>query len=1018
MALSVQAYEQEMLRQYDAPGKTVRDKAQYLTELMSLRLAERMDENQQKALDHLIVHAITPRKEDGAPDFQSAEALFQNLVDIQTEMNVASGEAWERYKISKDPADRARAQDCGCYAHAMHGLTQSLSNAYLMMDGDYQKQLSAYEREYREYSDKQLAEHPGQKWREAFQKGYGYTEVMPMFMGAYSQALVTSMEAGKQAAYKSADEVEMDEGMNPTSYASRAIAQNGSALTREYMVATAQTQMMEDFEQIYDLETMRTYMETLAEMPIVKDNPLYSSQMTQLLGEFDKVDREKEQLHYYSTRDGYQDGNTFVPVPEKIRDEFRKFSQDISSDIAGKTQTRQQMLDDYARISTAKGLKGQIAGQKGGDLTKELTGYDNVRKFSELYYRMQSADKSGVFHKDSKEFKAMFAAVASIHKMSEQGYDSRDPIARAKMADLMSKAHQAADAYAEKEVYQKKKGTSLGVSRKNTALAILDLTTAGRSPQWDRVVDRRLALGQKNIDDPQIMMTKLRGENRSRYGNAAEQFFAAAQKKFMEAQQVRLDDLGRDREAHRLDGQLREKHPLSNGAQMAQMLDSLTLNVDRESRRTCFGIDPKYLGIDGLASLTPEQFKDMPADQQAIYTRLQAAITGRGSSMEIARGGMGGLTMLATLKFMQDNPDATFAQAMDPNAFKEQKAKAGKDLLDALDLANQDEPNMEPIAKIIAGGMKTVGDFDMKNEALAYLGYDPKKLSDEQARAIITDPANREKMIAFSTATLNFVQQAYQTINKPGIRGINDQSLYSKIDYSKTGPESVADVVKDCRPQADEKHAGLFFEAMRKELPPEVRDAYIGINQGNRMLQGGKNLGKYLSGTASPYADPQKTVNAMLLFQSMLEIVADGRKLTDPAMRSTAGKITSMDPSEIGIDCKNPASVETALYGSFPKETIAALRAKVDPPKPKLDLPVDEQVIAPSEPQTRPRSKSVQGALDAAEQGKYRPAPKPPKTDEPQASEQKTRPRSRSVHSATDAARQGKYRPAPKPPTM
>ncbi|MCR4763448.1 MAG: hypothetical protein K5696_07940 [Lachnospiraceae bacterium] len=99
------------------------------------------------------------------------------------------------------------------------------------------------------------------------------------------------------------------------------------------------------------------------------------------------------------------------------------------------------------------------------------------------------------WHINSWKYRKMKNALSEVCRIGDT-YDPRNRNSARKMREAMDKLHAAADAYAKKEVYGKQKSTDLGISRKNTALYLLEISEDSRtaSPGIDesRVADRRI----------------------------------------------------------------------------------------------------------------------------------------------------------------------------------------------------------------------------------------------------------------------------------------------------------------------------------------------------------------------------------------------------------------------------------------------------------------------------------------------------------------------------------------------
>ncbi len=107
---------------------------------------------------------------------------------------------------------------------------------------------------------------------------------------------------------------------------------------------------------------------------------------------------------------------------------------------------------------------------------------------------------------DSAEYKAMRDAAYHVREltkdMSEADFNDRDKMIEVNRA--IEELHAAAETYAKEKVYGKDKKSSTGISRKNTALALIDLTTVGASA------------GMRNEDVSDMRMSMFEGRKKAK----------------------------------------------------------------------------------------------------------------------------------------------------------------------------------------------------------------------------------------------------------------------------------------------------------------------------------------------------------------------------------------------------------------------------------------------------------------------------------------------------------------------
>ncbi len=375
---------------------------------------------------------------------------------------------------------------------------------------------------------------------------------------------------------------------------------------------------------------------------------------------------------------------------------------------------------------------------------------------------------------------------------------------------------------------------------------------------------------------------------------------------------------------------MREAHA-ETPAQIRDLDRSLSLSSDLESRRTCLGIDPQFITLSG--QIAEKEGAQIPADQKDHYKKVQKILSVDGNS-ELVRGHMGGLTQMITAKFMYDHPEASFTEAMDPKAFQEQKREAGLAVMEALEKANGDPPDMQPIAKIIGQGMKVVGSIDLKKETLRFLGEDPN-LPEADALKVLRDPKNREKVVAFMNGQLKFTQATYQVLNIPGIKGIRSQVPYMDIDYSLDGPAGIEKALKKGSGGKDNPNLALFLEAIRKEVPQGVIEAYSTADSSIRLFSSARNIGQYMSGMTSPFGEPLKAAKQAVVFDTLLQGVAHGLKASDLEMYAMCLACNKIQPQSIGIQVNDPNIAEALTFQALPEEQSARLSAEIQRTKPQ-----------------------------------------------------------------------------------
>ncbi|MCR4585442.1 MAG: hypothetical protein K5686_06910 [Lachnospiraceae bacterium] len=129
---------------------------------------------------------------------------------------------------------------------------------------------------------------------------------------------------------------------------------------------------------------------------------------------------------------------------------------------------------------------------------------DKLRSIRDIEKKM--LEDNPTFHRDSPEYKEMKEAVTRVLTCARaQGFDERirnetknslsldDGFAAQILFDEMHKLYESAEKYANKEVFGQTKSTQRGIERKNTALALIDLSKPDTVIINDKaVVDRRM----------------------------------------------------------------------------------------------------------------------------------------------------------------------------------------------------------------------------------------------------------------------------------------------------------------------------------------------------------------------------------------------------------------------------------------------------------------------------------------------------------------------------------------------
>ena len=155
---------------------------------------------------------------------------------------------------------------------------------------------------------------------------------------------------------------------------------------------------------------------------------------------------------------------------------------------------------------------------------------EKLHSIADLQQKM--ADGDSIFHRNSPEYTHMKQAVDNLMSVAKRfGFDpnldlydgSRQPktddaFTNKELTDALGMVYNAANAYAEKEVFGKEKSTSRGIERKNTALALMELAKPDHIVINEKAVDRRAEKRGKalSLDD---LMAKEMDTNKQKYRN-------------------------------------------------------------------------------------------------------------------------------------------------------------------------------------------------------------------------------------------------------------------------------------------------------------------------------------------------------------------------------------------------------------------------------------------------------------------------------------------------------------------
>ncbi len=152
---------------------------------------------------------------------------------------------------------------------------------------------------------------------------------------------------------------------------------------------------------------------------------------------------------------------------------------------------------------------------------------EKLHNISDLQRKMAAGESR--FHKNSDEYNHMKWAVDNLMSVAKRfGFDpdvdiidgrqlpTDDAFVTKELTDALSAVYNASNAYAEKEVFGKEKSTSRGIERKNTAMALMELSKPDHIVINEKAVDRRAEKRGKamSFDD---LMEKEMGTNKAKH---------------------------------------------------------------------------------------------------------------------------------------------------------------------------------------------------------------------------------------------------------------------------------------------------------------------------------------------------------------------------------------------------------------------------------------------------------------------------------------------------------------------
>lgn len=123
---------------------------------------------------------------------------------------------------------------------------------------------------------------------------------------------------------------------------------------------------------------------------------------------------------------------------------------------------------------------------------------DSVESIRGLWEKMQAEDKGK--HKNSDEYQSMYNAVKYAASLAES-YNMDDPASVKAMRTAMDMVQSTAKTYVDAKVVGKTKATAMGIERKNTALALLQVTNPEKYNEIaPKVKDFRESKAKKHTD--------------------------------------------------------------------------------------------------------------------------------------------------------------------------------------------------------------------------------------------------------------------------------------------------------------------------------------------------------------------------------------------------------------------------------------------------------------------------------------------------------------------------------------
>ncbi|MCR4584421.1 MAG: hypothetical protein K5686_01730 [Lachnospiraceae bacterium] len=913
--LTAEEYEAAMAAEFNTLS-TPRQKAQMLLGLAVAKAAGGMCPAEAEAANNFMVLGLLGRHADGTIAPNTTREIFREFAKLQSEAALAMSAAYtDRLAVYGAAA--------GAEAKAMLDVTGSSEGYehYILESFAPDRVLGLIE------PDKlsgEAASHyaimtaPNNVFPEGF--GFAAKQVYEQQMAMEAAALTEEQKRTRQRMQEALEPAKLqaagltEDDLDAVVYSMNDRMADRDSVYTAYRMRTAE-QFGHDANRIYDTAVMSEFLAGVAELPVLKDEYWIKTELMSISRNLVLNGQKKEITPF---------------IREKINDMMSDASEVLAMLPPGK---RAEVRAAYNGFRENFELQKRINNQPLNAAMELVSDTTPVYETDRLYYRMTAQDMADPKHKDSPEYKAMFEAVKAVHDAAAD-YDPKDMDSRAAMAALMEAVHESSRVYAEAEAYKKKNG-EIGLSRKNSALMALYISSGGNEPDLARIKDLRIDRRGKAASDAKTLLQRLAADAAAKYGAAAQQardtqtVAASVQRQQEAADSVYRGQMAAYRRAKR--------------QELAAERNHIGIKDYNRNNDVYFGLDGSLFDESGLradaalpADATQAQ-KDMFEKMKSLQHDRQGA-DGKSvmSGSEFRRGGFGGAKNLAVLNFINEMKEkgrpVSMADALDPDKYQEEKRQWGEKIISAMMSARADQPDTKDLAVILGTAIKTLNSIDVKGETLKYLGY-PADLPADQAAAVMNDKGNFIKTMSIIQAQSDLALGAYQIIQNSGIS--NGLIYWDKIDFSKRDPhtgtlteEALAGVMGS-KPVPAELYP--FIEQVVQAAGETEIAGFSYSKSSTKALAKARGVADFVSGKnrsidngVDQNAMQGKAAAAVAAFHELVDAVCSSDSISDPELYSRRMRAMDLKMSELGemLTAGRETDIDQLLFAGMPDEQL------------------------------------------------------------------------------------------------